>query len=69
MSVEPEVRSFEAAQSHLAYLRRRVREEVQAAVDAGPVAATLIHATLASAYATRCSDEHGQTWVAKNRLW
>ena len=69
MSFEPEARSFEAAQSHLAYLRRRVREEVQAEVRAGPVAATLPHGSAASAYATRCSNEDGQAWVAQNRLW
>jgi hypothetical protein len=38
------------------HLRKRVRQEAQAAVRASSLAATLVHVSLATAYARRLGD-------------
>ena len=43
------------------HLSRRVREEAEAAIGAGSIAATLIHIALATGYARRLSDEAGSS--------
>ncbi|MEO7365663.1 MAG: hypothetical protein ABIW03_05030 [Sphingomicrobium sp.] len=61
--------------SELDYLRGRVREEADAAVNAESVAATLIHVGLAKAYAERCAGGSdrlvaaGRAWMDDHRLW
>ncbi len=63
------------AKSDLDYLRGRVREETEAAVNAESVAATLIHVVLAKAYAERCAGGSdrlvaaGRAWLDDHRLW
>ncbi|MEO6582481.1 MAG: hypothetical protein ABIN68_06730 [Sphingomicrobium sp.] len=63
------------AKSDLDYLRGRVREEADAAVNAESIAATLIHVVLAKAYAERCAGgsdrliSAGRVWVDDHRLW
>lgn len=69
MSFEVGSRNFDVAQRDSAYLRRRVREEADAAVGAHSLAATLIHVSMATAYAKRCCDADDRAWVANNRLW
>lgn len=56
-------------QSDAVYLKRRVRDEADAAARAGTMAATLIHVALATAYARRCCRADDQAWVAQSRLW
>ena len=63
------------AKCDLYYLRGRVREEADAAVNAESVAATLIHVVLAKAYAERCAGGSdrlvaaGSAWVDEHRPW
>ena len=69
MSFETGAGSLDVGQANLVYLKRRAREEADAAARAGSMAATLIHGALATAYAKRCCAADGQSWVAENRLW
>lgn len=69
MSLESGLTSFEMAHINLTYLRRRVRDEVQAAIQAQPTSARVIHVALATAYAERCSDEDQLSWAGQNRVW
>ena len=61
--------SFDDTPDHLLYLRRRVREEVDAAASANSHAATLIHVALASAYAEKSFNAGDRAWIADNRVW
>lgn len=69
MSFESGSGSFDAAQRDTVYLKRRVRDEADAAARAGSLAATLIHVALATAYAKRCSRADDQAWMAARRVW
>ena len=69
MSCHVGAESFDGAPDHTLYLRRRVREEADAAASAHSLAATLIHVALATAYAERCCNAGDQAWIAANRLW
>ena len=69
MSFYPAARSFDDTADHLLYLRRRVREEVDAAASANSHAATLIHVALASAYAEQSLSAGDRAWIADNRVW
>lgn len=60
---------FHNAQSDAIYLKRRARDEAEAAASAGSLAATLIHVALATAYAQRCCRADEQAWVARHRVW
>ncbi len=56
------------------YLERRVREEACAAARATSVEATLIHVSLATAYARRfgassAPETSGASWVQEQRVW
>jgi len=69
MSFDNGPESFDAAQRDTIYLKRRVRDEADAAARAGSMAATLIHVALATAYAKRCSRDGDQAWIAAHRAW
>lgn len=56
-------------QRDLDYLRDRVREEADAAAAASSMAVTLVHLSLATAYAKRCCAQPGWTSGADERLW
>lgn len=65
-----------AAGADLAYLESRVRAEAGAAAAASSLAATLIHVSLATAYARRfgeCTERNmvlnGRIWAEEHRVW
>ena len=65
-----------AATASLAYLESRVREEVEAALRASSIEATLIHLNLATNYAQRfgqClgrkTSVSGKSWADEQRIW
>ncbi len=61
--------SFNDTPDHMLYLRRRVREEVDAAASANSHAATLIHVALATAYAEQSFSAGDRAWIADIRVW
>lgn len=65
---ENTLQSFEVG-GEVQYLRRRVREEAVAGVNANCLSSTLAHFVLASAYAQRCCDANDRAWVAEHRAW
>lgn len=69
MSFESGSASFENAQGDAVYLKRRVRDEANAAALAGSMAATLIHVALATAYAKRSCHASDRAWIAEHRVW
>lgn len=69
MSFEMRPANFDVALRDTVYLKRRVRQEADAAASAGSLAATLIHVALATAYAKRCGQAGDRAWVANHRLW
>lgn len=69
MSFQINPASFDVTPGDTGYLKRRVREEADAAASAGSLAATLIHVALATAYAKRCGQAGDRAWVANHRLW
>ena len=48
--------SPQGARGERVHLRRRVRQEAEAAVNASTVAATIVHVTLANCYARRLQE-------------
>lgn len=69
MSFHSGAERFDRVPDHTPFLRRRVREEADAAASAHSLAATLIHVALATAYAERCCNAGDRAWIAANRLW
>lgn len=69
MSFTLDAESVDRDPDHARFLRRRAREELDAAADASSHAATLIHAALAAAYAGRSRSAGDEAWMAANRLW
>ena len=69
MSYEVQSESFDFAQRETVYLRRRVRDEADAAASAHSLAATLAHVELATAYAVRCRSADDRAWIADHRIW
>ena len=60
----------------VSYLHGRMIEEADAAVKASSMEATIIHVTLATAYAKRLCDHsgwsavsHDKHWIDHNRVW
>jgi hypothetical protein len=58
------------------YLKRRVRDEAEAAISASSMPAMLIHIALATAYAKRFGEsEHAAAswvrdpWTERHRIW
>jgi hypothetical protein len=69
MPCESGTANLSAADDDRVYLKRRVHDEAAAAARADSLAATLIHAALAAAYARRSCLAEDRAWVAQHRIW
>ncbi len=69
MEFEAQSKNFDFARRETVYLRRRVRDEADAAASAHSLAATLAHVELATAYAVRCRVADDRAWIAEHRVW